>query len=174
MEEEIRQEAIRRHLLDGESPKSVYTSLNRSKKWFFKWLKRYQTGSSDWYKEHSRAPLSKPSAISQQEQDLIVATRTRLESELYAQIGVSAIKWELHKLGVTLRSDSTVHRTLKREGLIKKNWIHRQRGRIPVFYRSIVLQQHPSDRSGRPSLYQRGRPVLLVEHHRPVQSSGLY
>ncbi len=139
MEEEARKEAIRRHLLEGESPKAVYTSLNRSKKWFFKWLKRYQTGAADWYKEHSRAPLTRPAAISPEEKEIIVATRTRLELEPYAQVGVSAIKWELQKLGVPLRSDSTVHRTLKRGGLVKKNWLCSQGGRIPLLYRPSLL-----------------------------------
>lgn len=120
MEEEIRKEAIRRHI-GGESPKAVYTSLNRSKKWFFKWLSRYQSGAADWYKERSRAPLTRPTRIAEQEKDLIVATRTRLESEPYAQVGVSAINWELHKMGASLRSDSTVNRVLKNEGLVKKN-----------------------------------------------------
>ena len=140
MEEGVRKEAIRRQLLEGESPKAIYTSLNRSKKWFFKWLKRYQAGATDWYKERSRAPLTKPSAISPQEKEIIVATRTRLESELYAQVGASAIKWELQKLGVPLRSDSTVNRTLKREGLVKKNSLFSQGGRIPLFYRPSLLQ----------------------------------
>jgi transposase len=121
MEEDLRKEAIRRHLLDGESPKAVYTSINRSKEWFFKWLKRFQTGAEDWFKDHSKAPKSKPIAISSQEKEIIIATRTRLESDPRSQFGVSAIKWELHKLGLPLRSDSTINRTLKREGLVKKN-----------------------------------------------------
>lgn len=140
MEKELRKEAIRRHLVGGESPKAVYTSLNRSKKWFFKWLKRYQSGASDWYKENSRAPRTRPTEISRQEKELITATRTRLESEKYAQIGVSAIKWELHKLGVALRSDSTINRTIKREGLVKKNCLCSQGGRIPLLYRGSLLQ----------------------------------
>lgn len=128
MEEEVRKEAIRRHVVEGESPKAVYSSLNRSKKWFFKWLKRYQTGATAWYVEHSRAPITRPTAISPQEKEVIVATRLRLESERYAQVGVSAIKWELQKLGAQLPSDSTVHRTLKREGLVKKKRLMRQKG----------------------------------------------
>ena len=140
MEEEVRKEAIRRPLVEGETPKAVYTSLNRSKKWFFKWLKRFQAGAADWYREHSRAPLTKPSAISPQEKEIIVATRTRLESEPYAQVGASAIKWELQKLGILLRSDSTVQRTLKREGLVKKNCLCSQGGRIPLLYRPYLLQ----------------------------------
>ncbi len=59
MEEELRQTAISRHIQGGESPKDVYTSLNRSKKWFFKWLIRYRTGAPDWFKEQSRAPKNK-------------------------------------------------------------------------------------------------------------------
>jgi transposase len=126
MEEDLRKEAIRRHIWDGESPIAVYTSINRSKEWFFKWLKRYQSGAADWYKDRSKAPITRPIEISQQEKEIIIATRTRLESEPYNQVGVSAIKWELHKLGLSLRSDSTINRTLKREGLVKKNSLYSQ------------------------------------------------
>jgi transposase len=127
MEEELRKQAVQRHLA-GESPKAVYTSLARSKKWFFKWLSRYQTGADDWYQERSRAPLTRPSELSTADKELITSTRKRLDSEPFAQIGVSAIKWELHKLGLPFCSDSTINRTLKREGLVKKNTILSQRG----------------------------------------------
>jgi transposase len=127
MEEELRKQAVQRHLA-GESPKAVYTSLNRSKKWFFKWLSRYQSGADNWYQEHSRAPLTRPSALSAADKEIITSTRKRLDSAAFAQIGVSAIKWELHKLGLPFHSDSTINRTLKREGLVKKNTIFPQRG----------------------------------------------
>jgi len=51
MEEEIRRAAIRRYILQGESPKSIYISLNRSKKWFYKWLKRYHSLGKEWHKD---------------------------------------------------------------------------------------------------------------------------
>jgi len=140
MEEETRKEAIRRHVLGGEAPKSVYTSLNRSKKWFFKWLKRFKSGADDWYKEDSKAPKTKPIAISPQEREIIIATRTSLESNPYNQIGVSAIKWELHKLGLPFRSDSTINRTIKREGLVKKNCLCSQRGRVSLLHGCSLLQ----------------------------------
>ena len=127
MEEGLRKQAVQRHLA-GESPKAVYTSLNRSKKWFFKWLSRYQSGADNWYQEHSRAPLTRPSALSAADKEIITSTRKRLDSAAFAQIGVSAIKWELHKLGLPFHSDSTINRTLKREGLVKKNTIFPQRG----------------------------------------------
>ena len=133
MEEELRKQAIKRHL-DGESPKEVYTSLNRSKKWFFKWLNRYQSGATDWFKELSRAPLTRPSGLGTAEKELIISTRSRLESSPFAQIGVSAIKWELQKLGLPFHSDSTINRTLKREGLVKKNSIFPQRCRVSTLY----------------------------------------
>ncbi len=55
MEQDLRKKAITLYL-KGESPKSIYTDLNRSKSWLFKWLKRYQTGDPDWYKDKPRAP----------------------------------------------------------------------------------------------------------------------
>jgi transposase len=133
MEQELRKKAIKR-FLQGESPKNIYTDLERSKNWFFKWLKRYQTGEPEWYKGKSRAPLNRPTQLGEIEKQRIISTRQRLESEKFAQTGVSAIKWELSKSGYSLPSDRTINRVLKREGLIKKNFVYSQRRRIPVFH----------------------------------------
>ena len=127
MEEKIRIEAISRYV-KGEQPKSIYSKLQRSKKWFFKWLKRYKSGVAEWYKEESRAPIRRPHQTSVQQQQAIILTRTQLESQRFAQTGVSAIKWELSKQGLHFPSDSTINRVLKREGLVKKNFIHPQGG----------------------------------------------
>jgi putative transposase len=126
MEQKIRKLAIDRYL-KGESPKSVYTDLNRSKNWFFKWLKRYQTGDSNWNKGRSRAPKRMPTAIGELEKQRIVSIRSQLESQKFAQIGASAIKWELSKSGFDFPSDRTINRVLKREGLIKKKRVRSQR-----------------------------------------------
>ena len=85
MEEELRQTAINRHIQGGESPKDVYSSLNRSKKWFFKWLTRYRTGSPDWFKEQSRAPKTRPSEIDQESKEIILSTRQHLVDAPYAK-----------------------------------------------------------------------------------------
>jgi transposase len=127
MEQKLRKTAIKRYL-KGESPKSIYTELKRSKNWFFKWLKRYKNGEPEWYKDKSKAPINCPTAISTVEKQRIISTRTHLESQKFAQIGPSAIKWELSKSGFSLPSDSTVKRVLKSEGLIKKNFVCTQRG----------------------------------------------
>jgi len=122
MEQALRKTAIERYL-KGELPKSIYTDLRRSKNWFFKWLKRYKSGDPDWFKDHSRAPIKRPTEISAIERQRIISVRTHLESEKFAQIGPSAIKWELSKSGYSLPSDSTIKRVLQSEGLIKKNFI---------------------------------------------------
>ena len=126
MEQKLRKSAIRRYL-KGEPPKSIYTDLKRSKNWFFKWLKRYQGGEPDWYKDFSRAPKKRPTQISKIERQRIISVRKHLESEKFAQIGTSAIKWELSKSGHQLPSDSTIKRVLKSEGLIKKKPLRSQR-----------------------------------------------
>jgi putative transposase len=155
MEEELRQKAINRHIQGGESSKDVYTSLNRTKQWFFKWLTRYRSGSPDWFKEQSRAPKTRPSEIEEKSKERILLTRQQLVDAPYAQIGVSAIKWELKKQGLSFPSDSTINRVLKREGLVKKNSLCVQRGRIPLLHRSPGMQQYPPNGPGGAALHQR-------------------
>lgn len=122
---EERREAIRRYLL-GEEPTSIYRNLNRSKAWFFKWLRRFkesssqQAGDDHWYKELSRAPKSPNYSIDKATEEAIVNTRKRLEETKYAQIGAVAISWELTKLGINPPPLWTINRVLKRRGLVKK------------------------------------------------------
>jgi len=125
MEQELRKQAIQRYR-NNEKPKSIYTDLNRSKFWFFKWLKRYQSGDPDWYKDQSRAPNTRPTALSEIDKQQIISVRERLESQKFAQTGASAIKWELSKSGLNFPSDRTINRVLKREGLVKKNFLRCQ------------------------------------------------
>ncbi len=126
MEQELRKTAVKRYL-KGESPKSIYNDLKRSKNWFFKWLKRYKSGEPEWYQNKSRAPIKRPTEIGETQKQRIISTRTHLESQKYAQIGPSAIKWELNKSGLSFPSDSTIKRVLKSEGLIKKNFLRSKR-----------------------------------------------
>jgi transposase len=125
VETEQRKKAIQRYV-QGDKPKAIYTDLKRSKKWFFKWLQRYQTGEKDWYKDQSRAPKNSPKRISGTDKQRIIEVRKKLESQLFAQTGASAIKWELSKSGFNFPSDRTINRVLKREGLVKKNFLRSQ------------------------------------------------
>lgn len=149
MEEEIRKKAMERYI-QGESPKSIYTELKCSKKWFFKWLGRYQTGHKHWYKDRPRRPHTSPSRISQIDRERIMATRKRLESESFAQTGTSAIKWELSKSGLGLPSDRTINRVLNEEDLVKK--------RLPMFPKALSIPISP-------------RPWILTTFIRPISSA---
>ena len=119
MEQELRKKAIKRYL-QVETPKSIYSDLGRSKNWFFKWLRRYQSGDCSWYRDQSRAPIRRPTALNNVDKQRIISVRQHLEWQKFAQTGVSAIKWELSKTGYSFPSDSTINRVLKREGFIKK------------------------------------------------------
>jgi len=126
-DKELRRAAIDRYL-GGEPPKSIYDDLGRTKQWFFKWLKRYQTGDPDWFLSRSKAPKRRATEISKTTRDQIVNIRQRLQRQHFAQVGVSAIKWELHKKGVPLPSDRTISRVIQQEGLIKKKPLRSKRG----------------------------------------------
>ncbi|MGO9687153.1 MAG: helix-turn-helix domain-containing protein [Syntrophobacteraceae bacterium] len=53
MEEALRKQAVRRYILQGETPKNICLSLDRSRQWFYKWLGRYRTGGKDWHKSRA-------------------------------------------------------------------------------------------------------------------------
>jgi len=138
MEEEIRKEAIVRYV-NGEGPEAVCRALTRSKPWLFKWIRRFRDGDLDWYKDKPKAPLRKPKRIDVEQRQLIIATRKRLEAEPFSQIGVSAVKWELSKLGCAFPSDRTINRILKEEGLVKKNLVCTQGSRVSVLQEDTRL-----------------------------------
>ena len=171
-EEPLRKMAVE-HYLQGKNPVSIYQEMGRSKKWFFKWLHRYQSGDPDWYRDQSRAPLSHPKQIHPDTRKLILNIRTQLEENPYAQVGTSAIKWECNKLGVIPPSDRTINRILKREGLIKKNSLYPQRSRVSVFHRSPGFQQHPSGRPAWATIHQKRWTFLFAQCDGSLQPPSL-
>jgi len=126
-EEEVRRHAVNRYVY-GETPKCIYKDLGRTKQWFFKWLKRYQSGDPNWYLSRSRAPKHQPREISKVTREQVIKIRERLQRQSFAQVGVSAIKWDLHKIGAALPSDRSINRVLRQEGLIKKKSIRSEGG----------------------------------------------
>jgi len=120
MDEETLRKMAMEQALQGKAPVSIYREMGRSKKWFFKWLQRYESGEAEWYRDHPRTPHSHPYETCPKTRNLLTRIRTQLEEHPYAQIGTSAIKWECQKLGLTPPSDSTINRILRKEGLVKK------------------------------------------------------
>jgi len=86
----LREKAIRNYL-NGKSPKEIYRSLGKGKTWFFKWLKRYKLDGKNWACQHFRRPRISPNRIDQEIEQMVIATRKKLENKLYAQIGASNI-----------------------------------------------------------------------------------
>ncbi len=170
--ESLRKMAIEQYL-QGKTPIAIYQEIARSKKWFFKWLRRYQSGDSDWFRDKPKTPHEHPRETSLEMKSLVKNIRVQLE-ESYAQVGTSAIKWEFKKLGVIPPSDRTINRILKREGLVKKNSLYSQGSGIPLLYQAPGIQQHPSSRSLGTSIHQERRPLLFSSCHGSLQSSGLY
>ena len=126
-EEELRRDAIERYL-KGETPKSIYEGVGRSKAWFFKWLKRYQTGDPKWHQSMSRAPKHNPKRLGEVDRQRIIRIREHLQRQSFTQFGVTAIKWELSKANLPIPSDRTINRILRQEGLVKKNSLYSERG----------------------------------------------
>ena len=171
-EEPLRKMAIEQ-FLKGKSPISIYGDLGRSKPWFYKWLHRYQSGQDEWFKDESKAPHH-PNKTPEDTQKLVTNIRLQLEEHPFAQIGVSAIQWELRKLGLPPPPDWTINRILQREGLVKKNSLYPQRSRISLFPRTPGDQQHPSSRSSGSPVYQERWTLLFAPYHGPLQPSRLY
>jgi transposase-like protein len=172
-EETLRKMAIEQYL-QGKEPVLIYKELGRTKPWFFKWLNRFQSGNKDWFQDHSRAPHTTPHETLPNLIALVKKLRIQREENPYAQIGVSAIKWECAKLGITPPPDRTINRILNRADLLKKNSVPAQRGRIPLFPGTVGMQQHPSSRPPRPPVHQKRRTLLFLPYHRSLQPSGLY
>lgn len=118
--EGIRIEAVQRYL-SGEGASSLADELGVSRQWLYKWVKRYHKGNEDWFKEKKRAPHLSPNKTDLKLQHLVLKVRECLESTKYAQIGASAIKWELKKLGANpLPEIWTINRILARYGKVRK------------------------------------------------------
>jgi len=160
--------------LKGKSPTAVYRDLGRSRPWFYKWLHRYQSQEDDWFEDKSKAPHNHPNKTPEDIHKLVTNIRLQLEENPFAQIGVSAIKWEFQKLGVAPPPDRTINRILKREGLVKKNSLFAQGGGISLFPRTPRHQPHPPSRSSGPPVHQERRALLFAPHPGPLQPSGLY
>ena len=117
--EKIRKEAIHHHL-SGKSIAAICREFGVSRKWFYKWRARYQTGEENWYKDESRAPKTIPNKIEPSMEQLILSVRDKLENTQYAQIGASAIAWSIKNLGKEPPPSWTINRVLKRNGRIQE------------------------------------------------------
>lgn len=133
-EEKLRETAISRYK-NGESPKTIYESLGKSKAWFFKWLKRYKFEEDSWSKSKSRKPLTRPKRIDKDMEETVIQKRKQLEKTLYSQIGAFPISYQLSKEGKAIPSVATINRIIKRNNLTRKRPAYCSKG---VSYPALV------------------------------------
>lgn len=119
-EERLRREAVRR-VLAGEPARAVAKDLHRTERWIFKWLARYDPGERGWALGRSRAPAHVANRTSAEVERLVLAVRERLQGQAWAQIGSTAIAWELEKLGLRpLPELRTIERILQRAAVPRR------------------------------------------------------
>lgn len=120
-EKERRLTAIRR-VAQGESVSDVCADLDRSRTWYYKWQKRFQTagtsGLVDRRRENSPVNVT-PDWL----RTLIIETRDRLEKQArdgtsFQGIGAREVVRELEKLDIDVPHWTTAHRILKAAGRI--------------------------------------------------------
>lgn len=70
----------------------ICKTLNCSRRWFYKWLKRNQSNDVQWYIEKSRKPKTSEKKIDLQTEQQIIETRKQLMITLYMQYGPQAIR----------------------------------------------------------------------------------
>lgn len=109
-EEQARREAVRR-VLAGAPVSAVAADMGRSQPWVRKWVERYDPADERWASSHSRAPSTVANRTDAETEALVLKVREQLAEDAWAQVGASAIGWELAKLGV---GDPPPARTIER------------------------------------------------------------
>lgn len=128
-EEGLRKEAVRRRLA-GEDARSIARDLERTERWVYKWVARFETGEVKWFVSESRRPDHSPGMTPDETVALVLAARDRLEADPRAQRGTAAISWELVTMGVAeadLPRARTIEHILKRAGRSKPRRRERDR-----------------------------------------------
>lgn len=114
----LREQAIHRYER-GESPRSIYRSLKKSKTWFYKWLQRFHQDGAAWSQDHSRRPQHTPKKLNSTMEQTIIDLRTRLQQIPYAFIGALTIHWQLQQQGLEIPI-ATINKVLKRNQLVRQ------------------------------------------------------
>ncbi len=141
MEEQQRRIHAIKRFLQGEKISAICKALERSRRWFYYWLRRYDPSSPVWAQNRCRAPKRVPRKTPEVVERLVCEIRKRLAATKYAQKGALAIQWQLRQLGIQpLPTIWTINRILKRQGLVVKP-TYQPRGKP---YPALAAQQ-PND-----------------------------
>lgn len=138
---EIRKQAILMYL-SHITPSEVCKSFQKSRPWFYKWVKRYEANpKGDWFIEHSRRPHMINRSLEENLEHLIIEIRRKLEGNAYAQIGAISIQWELRKLHIDPPPVWTIDRIIKKNNLTHTNpKISKKENEYPDYSSSFTHQ----------------------------------
>lgn len=113
-----RKEAIKRYL-SCEPVEAIFREIGRSKRWFYKWIGRYDPKDPYWYKSRSRAPHNTPHKTPPGIEDVVLKIREKLKKE-DTFYGPLAIQWTMEDLGYNeIPHENTIKKILKRNGKIE-------------------------------------------------------
>jgi len=101
----------------GESVTAVCARLQISRKSYYKYLARFASEGLDGLRPRSRRPLTSPRATPPAMVELIMTARVELAAEGWDN-GALSIFYRLLREGVQPPSSRTIHRVLKRQGLV--------------------------------------------------------
>lgn len=168
-EEQERKRVIQR-FMEGEPAVEIYRDVNRSKKWFTKWLNRYRTGQIGWYKDLPRGA----SVIHNKTKDRIELAVINVRKSLmdgsdvstrYSFVGAEAIIFRMKELGYEseeILSLSTVKRIVKRQNLhVNKKERYKRvhsKGRYTILKSKCIDEMHQMDFVG-PRYIKGFRPI---------------
>lgn len=84
--EELRKKAIELYRQQWNITE-ICRTLKCSRRWFYKWLKRYESNEANWFIEQSRKPKAKKKKIDLTTEQLVLETRKKLASTPFMQCG---------------------------------------------------------------------------------------
>lgn len=142
-ERKFRRKAIRL-TLRGVSPKQILQQIPRSRKWLYKWQKRFEQFGWTGLGSRSRQPQRSSHQYPDRVRRLVIKMRLNLGKRKVGLIGTKAIARELRQ-GKLLRhipSHTTINRILRDAGLIKNHQPSAKVGYFPhpTFTPNFVLQ----------------------------------
>lgn len=120
--EQLRVKAIELYNADWKVT-DICNFLNCSRRWFYKWLKRYQSKPDNleqWFKEQSRKPKTKKKKIDLEIEHLVLETRKELISSPFMQYGPQAIFYQLRMKNIDCPPVWSIARILKRNAVTHK------------------------------------------------------
>jgi hypothetical protein len=132
----------------GKAITEIQDILQRTRPWIYKWIKRWKTGSAEWFCNESTEPKTKHTKISSTLENEIIHSRSKLTKRetpatKYAFCGAIAIHHDLDKKGYNEKpSVSTINRVLKRNNLtVTGNRDHENNS--PKRYYPTVIARYP-------------------------------